>query len=75
MVKTKIVAGLLAFVVVASLAVNVYQWNTNHRPNTGAMTKQEIATLLIHTQAAINFELRNSTAPFSLLAKGLAPLD
>lgn len=41
---------------IVSLAINVYQWNTN-TATTSQSGKEEMANLLIHAEAAINAEL------------------
>jgi hypothetical protein len=56
MAKIKLIVTILIAIMIVSLAFNVYQWNTN-LPLTNKSHKEEMGTILIHAEAAINAEL------------------
>jgi branched-chain amino acid transport system substrate-binding protein len=57
MLKMKLLVAVLIAILVASIAFNVYQWNTN-LSLTGQSKKEDMATLLIHDATNINSELQ-----------------
>ncbi len=58
MIKTKLLVIFVTIIMVISLVLNAYQWNTN-LSLTKQSYKEEMALTLIHAEAAINAELTN----------------
>ncbi|MGE5556304.1 MAG: PDC sensor domain-containing protein [Methanocella sp.] len=57
MTKVKLLVIILAVIMIASLAANVYQWN-NNLSSSSQSKKEQMGMLLIHDAAEINQELR-----------------
>ncbi len=56
MAKAKLIVTILIVILIVSVAFNAYQWNTN-LSLTNQSSKEDMANLLIHAEAAINAEL------------------
>ena len=64
MAKMKLLVSILVITLVASLAFNIFQWDTISSL-TSQSKKEEMASLLIHDESSINSELQNLDSAIS----------